>query len=89
MSAGPAKFGRDVRLRRRRAAGASERQLSQEFGLSRTRVRQILAEVGDPLMGRRDEEELRAERAVLVARIRELDEELAARANDRLLGLRM
>ncbi len=91
-------FSRNARLRRRRATGHSLRRLAREFGVSATRVVQVLRETGgDPLatgdaeaMATRD---LEAECVILRQRIeadrgslREYEDILEARRTDRILG---
>lgn len=94
--------GRDARLRRTRTRKATLTQLATQFGISRTRVVQILDRTGgDPLGSARSAQleaasvpELEAERLRLRDRIaadrrrlRTVEDELSARQTDRLLGL--
>lgn len=93
---------RNRRLRRARADGGSTRAIARKFDLSQTRVLQILDRTGgDPLASTQTRElqaattmELDSEQARLRNRIasdrrrlRAVQDELSARATDRILGL--
>lgn len=86
--------GRDSRLRRRRTQEASLRELAGEFGISVTRVRQILEETGgDPLAPRfadvvwleAERDRLRYRIAADRRRLREVLDELDSRRTDAIL----
>lgn len=94
--------GRDARLRRARARRKPLSELAEQFGISKTRVVQILDRTGgDPLTSARTAQlegatvaELEAERSRLRDRIasdrrrlRAVEDELSARHTDRVLGL--
>lgn len=89
---------RTARLRRRRAMGASTRQLGREFGITQTQVLRILAATGgDPLASglerltladlERERERLRDRIASDRRRLRVVIDELEVRRTDRILGL--
>lgn len=85
---------RDSRLRRRRAQEASLRDLATEFGISVTRVRQILEDTGgDPLAPRyadvvwleAERDRLRERIAADRRRLRDVLDELESRRTDQIL----
>jgi transcriptional regulator with XRE-family HTH domain len=89
---------RDRAIRRARANRESLNALAARFGISRTRVVQILAKTGgDPIddLGRRSIDELEAMRAALrvkadsraTARLGDIEDELESRRVDRILGI--
>jgi hypothetical protein len=93
---------RDRRIREAAAGGVPDSAIAARYGLTRQRVHQILrapaAEIGDLNAARRiaagrlerlrrQRRELDEEIAAVAGFIRELDDEVIVRTNDRILGL--